>query len=71
MSEISTLTLAEVETAIRNILAGSQEFNIKGKNIRFADLNQLQALRSQLIAEANAADRAEHGGLTNVNFNNN
>ena len=46
------LTLAKVETAIENLLTGSQSFTIDGQQYTQASLNGLMMLRKQLKAEA-------------------
>lgn len=48
----STLTIAEVETAIRNILLGGSSVSRAGVSLTRADLPALMKLRKDLLADA-------------------
>jgi len=60
----STLTVAEVDTAIRAVLA-KQKYRLMDREWTFADLEDLIELRDKVIGE----ERAEEGFLMPVRMN--
>jgi hypothetical protein len=63
----STLTLAQVEQAIENILKTGQSYSRPGLTLTHAPLAQLEELRDKLIAEAQSA--GDNGRFIVSDFN--
>ncbi|MFZ2875468.1 MAG: hypothetical protein WAZ94_13425 [Phycisphaerales bacterium] len=64
---MSSLTSTAVETAIRHILAGGQEYQLPdGKRVRQANLTELVQLRDKLATEESAASGG--GMLSPIQF---
>ena len=55
----STITVAEIDAAIRDLLTGGQEVTVGDRTFRAANLRELQSLRQ----EAAAKERSDSGNL--------
>ena len=67
MAETTSLTLAEVEAAIRKVLLTGSAYNRTGLSFTRADLGELRSLRRELMAEQRAG--SETGSTFVPDFN--